>query len=164
MLSNVDTTIKSVRGIMNELRPMALDLGLQAAIEWQVGDFRKRSGVACRLLIRDEALFAAIGSQVEIVLFRIVQEALSNVMRHAQASQVEIELSSDACAVYVAISDNGIGITPQQQRKKQCFGLIGIAERVTALGGHFEVGMPASGAGCRLALQIPLQGAGRPAA
>ncbi|KKO62904.1 Sensor histidine kinase LiaS [Janthinobacterium sp. KBS0711] len=164
VLSNVDTTIKSVRGIINELRPMALDLGLQAAIEWQVGDFRKRSGVACRLLIRDEALFAAIGSQAEIVLFRIVQEALSNVMRHAQASQVEIELSSDACAVYVAISDNGIGITPQQQRKKQCFGLIGIAERVTALGGHFEVGLPASGTGCRLALQIPLQGVGRPAA
>ena len=160
VLSNVDTTIKSVRGIMNELRPMALDLGLQAAIEWQVGDFRKRSGVACRLLIRDETLFAAIGSQVEIGLFRIVQEALSNVMRHAQASQVEIELSSDACAVYVAISDNGIGITPQQQRKKQCFGLIGIAERVTALGGHFEVGLPASGAGCRLALHIPLQGRG----
>lgn len=164
VLSNVDTTIKSVRGIINELRPMALDLGLQAAIEWQVGDFRKRSGVACRLLIRDEALFAAIGSQAEIVLFRIVQEALSNVMRHAQASQVEIELSSDACAVYVAISDNGIGITPQQQRKKQCFGLIGIAERVTALGGHFEVGLPASGTGCRLALQTPLQGVGRPAA
>ncbi|MGK5003641.1 PAS domain-containing sensor histidine kinase [Janthinobacterium sp. LB2P70] len=164
VLSNVDTTIRSVRGIINELRPMALDLGLQAAIEWQVGDFRKRSGVACRLLIRDEALFSTIGSQAEIVLFRIVQEALSNVMRHAQASQVEIEFSSDACAVYVAISDNGIGITPQQQRKKQCFGLIGIAERVTALGGHFYVGLPASGVGCRLALQIPLQGAGRPAA
>ena len=160
VLSNVDTTIKSVRGIMNELRPMALDLGLQAAIEWQVGDFRKRSGVACRLLIRDEALFAAIASQVEIVLFRIVQEALSNVMRHAQASEVEIELSSDACAVYLAISDDGVGITPQQQRKKQCFGLIGIAERVTALGGQFEVGLPASGAGCRLALHIPLQGRG----
>ena len=164
VLSNVDTTIKSVRGIMNELRPMALDLGLQAAIEWQVGDFRKRSGVACRLLLRDEALFSTIGSQVEIVLFRIVQEALSNVMRHAQASQVEIELSSDACAVYLAISDNGVGITPQQQRKKQCFGLIGIAERVTALGGQFEVGVPASGAGCRLLLQIPLQGTGRPPA
>ncbi|PMQ09884.1 PAS domain S-box protein [Janthinobacterium sp. AD80] len=163
VLSNVDTTIKSVRGIMNELRPMALDLGLQAAIEWQVGDFRKRSGVACRLLVRDEALFAAIGSQVETVLFRIVQEALSNVLRHAQASQVEIELSWDACAVYVAISDNGIGITPQQQRKKQCFGLIGIAERVTALGGQFEIGLPAAGAGCRLALQLPLQAPPRPA-
>ena len=164
VLSNVDTTIKSVRGIMNELRPMALDLGLQAAIEWQVGDFRKRSGVPCQLLIRDEALFAAIGSQVEIVLFRIVQEALSNVMRHAQASQVEIELSWDASAVHVSISDNGIGISPPQQHKKHCFGLIGIAERVTALGGYFTVGAPPSGAGCRLALEIPLQAPPRPPA
>jgi PAS domain S-box-containing protein len=157
VLSNVDTTIKSVRGIMNELRPMALDLGLQAAIEWQVGDFRKRSGIACQLRIGDEALFAAIGSQVEIVLFRIVQEALSNVMRHSQASAVELELSFDAWAIHVVISDNGVGITPQQQRKSQCFGLIGISERVTALGGQFVIGAPASGSGCRLSLQIPLR-------
>ncbi|MFZ4875218.1 PAS domain S-box protein [Janthinobacterium sp. Mn2066] len=157
VLSNVDTTIKSVRGIMNELRPMALDLGLQAAIEWQVGDFRKRSGISCQLRIGDEALFAAIGSQVEIVLFRIVQEALSNVMRHSQASTVEIELSFDAWAIHLVISDNGVGITPQQQRKSQCFGLIGIAERVTALGGQFVIGAPASGSGCRLSLQIPLR-------
>lgn len=157
VLSNVDTTIKSVRGIMNELRPMALDLGLQAAIEWQVGDFRKRSGIACLLRIRDEALFAAIGGQVEIALFRIVQEALSNVLRHAQASVVDIELSADTWTIHAVISDNGIGITPQQQRKKQCFGLIGIAERVTVLGGQIDIGAPAVGSGCRLALQIPLR-------
>ena len=157
VLDNIDTTIKSVRGIMNELRPMALDLGLQAAIEWQVGDFRKRSGIACQLHIRDEALFAAIGSQVEIALFRIVQEALSNVMRHAHASAVELEFHSDARAVYVSISDNGVGITAQQQRKKQCFGLIGIRERVRALDGQVEIGAPPSGTGCRLWLQVPLR-------
>lgn len=157
VLENIDTTIKSVRGIMNELRPMALDLGLQAAIEWQVGDFRKRSGIACQLHIRDEALFAAIGSQVEIALFRIVQEALSNVMRHAHASAVELEFHSDARAVYVSISDNGVGITTQQQRKKQCFGLMGIRERVRALDGQVEIGAPPSGTGCRLWLQVPLR-------
>ena len=157
VLGNIDTTIRSVRGIMNELRPMALDLGLQAAIEWQVGDFRKRSGIACQLHIRDEALFAAIGSQAEIALFRIVQEALSNVMRHARASEVAIELSSDAGAVYVSISDNGVGITAQQQRKKQCFGLIGIRERVRALDGQVEIGVPPAGTGCRLWLRVPLQ-------
>ena len=157
VLGNIDTTIKSVRGIMNELRPMALDLGLQAAIEWQVGDFRKRSGIACQLHIRDEALFSAIGSQVEIALFRIVQEALSNVMRHAHASAVELEFHSDARAVYVSISDNGVGITSQQQRKKQCFGLIGIRERVRALDGQVEIGAPPSGSGCRLWLQVPLR-------
>ncbi|OBV36936.1 PAS domain S-box protein [Janthinobacterium psychrotolerans] len=157
VLDNIDTTIKSVRGIMNELRPMALDLGLQAAIEWQVGDFRKRSGIVCHLQIADEALFAAIGSQAEIALFRIVQEALSNVLRHAQASVVELEFHCDARAVYVSISDNGVGITAQQQRKKQCFGLIGIRERVRALDGQLEIGAPASGSGCRLWLQVPLR-------
>ena len=157
VLGNIDTTIRSVRGIMNELRPMALDLGLQAAIEWQVGDFRKRSGIACQLHIRDEAVFAAIGGQAEIALFRIVQEALSNVMRHARASNVAIEFSADAGAVYVSISDNGVGITAQQQRKKQCFGLIGIRERVRALDGQVEIGAPPSGTGCRLWLQVPLR-------
>ena len=157
VLDNIDTTIKSVRGIMNELRPMALDLGLQAAIEWQVGDFRKRSGIACQLRIADEALLTAICSQVEIALFRIVQEALSNVMRHAHASAVELEFHSDARAVYVSISDNGVGITAQQQRKKQCFGLIGIRERVRALDGQVEISAPPSGTGCRLWLQVPLR-------
>ncbi|WP_312434328.1 PAS domain S-box protein [Janthinobacterium sp.] len=157
VLGNIDTTIRSVRGIMNELRPMALDLGLQAAIEWQVGDFRKRSGIACQLHIRDEAVFAAIGGQAEIALFRIVQEALSNVMRHARASNVAIEFSADAGAVYVSISDNGVGITAQQQRKKQCFGLIGIRERVRALDGQVEIGAPPAGTGCRLWLRVPLQ-------
>ena len=156
VLGNIDTTIRSVRGIMNELRPMALDLGLQAAIEWQVGDFRKRSGIACQLHVRDDALFAAIGGQAEIALFRIVQEGLSNVMRHARATAVEIELSWDACAVHVSICDNGVGITSQPQRKKQCFGLIGIDERVRALGGRFEIGAPPAGPGCLLTLQVPL--------
>ena len=157
VLGNIDTTIRSVRGIMNEVRPMALDLGLQAAIEWQVGDFRKRSGIACQLHIRDEAVFAAIGGQAEIALFRIVQEALSNVMRHARTSEVAIEFSADAGAVYVSISDNGVGITAQQQRKKQCFGLIGIRERVRALDGQVEIGAPPAGTGCRLWLRVPLQ-------
>lgn len=161
-LDNVDTTIRSVRGIMNELRPMALDLGLQAAIEWQAGDFRKRSSIECRLHIRNETLFAAIGSRLEIALFRIVQEGLANIMRHSQASLAEIELSSDACAVHLCISDNGRGMAPHQlhqhqPRQQQCFGLIGIAERVNALGGQFEIGTPASGQGCRLSLHIPLQ-------
>ena len=156
VLGNIDTTIRSVRGIMNELRPMALDLGLQAAIEWQVGDFRKRSGIACQLHVRDDALFAAIGGQAEIALFRIVQEGLSNVMRHARATAVEIELSWDACAVHVSICDNGVGITSQPQLKKQCFGLIGIDERVRALGGRFEIGAPPAGPGCLLTLQVPL--------
>jgi signal transduction histidine kinase len=78
-------------------------------------------------------------------------------MRHAHASAVELEFHSDARAVYVSISDNGVGISAQQQRKKQCFGLIGIRERVRALDGQVEIGAPPSGSGCRLWLQVPLR-------
>ncbi|WP_317201879.1 PAS domain S-box protein [Janthinobacterium sp.] len=156
VLSNVDTTIKSVRGIMNALRPLVLDLGLQAAMEWQIGDFQKRSGVACRLLVRDEAVFGALGGDIEIVLFRIVQEGLSNVLRHAQARQAEIELSADARQLTLVIRDDGVGVAPERRMDGQRFGLIGIAERVSALGGQFEIGAGPAGGGCQLRLRIPL--------
>lgn len=164
VLSNVDTTIKSVRGIMNDLRPLALDLGLEAAIEWQLRDFRKRGGIACKLTVRDEAVYGAIDSATATVLFRIIQEALSNVMRHARASSAEIELAMDADGLHLSISDDGIGIAPEQRGKQQCFGLIGIAERVSALGGEFSIGpgrgpalaAGAHGLGCCLSMCIPL--------
>ncbi|MDC8756123.1 PAS domain S-box protein [Janthinobacterium fluminis] len=158
VLGNVDKTIKSVRGIMNALRPLVLDLGLQAAMEWQIGDFTKRSGIPCRLLVRDEALFGALGGDIEIVVFRIVQEALSNVLRHAQARHAEIELSVDTGALTLAIRDDGVGIAPAQRRKAQCFGLIGIDERVSALGGRFSIGKFSDGQGCQLTMRIPLSG------
>ncbi len=156
VLANVDTTIKSVRGIMNALRPLVLDLGLQAAMEWQIGDFSKRSGIDCQLRVADEALFGALGGDIEIVLFRIVQEALSNVMRHAQARHAEIDLGAAGGALTLAIRDDGIGIAPEQRRKSQCFGLIGIAERVAALDGSFQIGAYSKGAGCLLTMRIPL--------
>lgn len=157
VLSNVDATIKSVRGIMNALRPLVLDLGLQAALEWQIGDFNKRSGVVCLLRVGDEAIFSRIGGEFEIVLFRIVQEALVNVMRHARAQRVDIALDADRHELHLCISDDGVGIVPQQRGKRQCFGLVGIAERVSALGGQFEIGAYRAGQGCHLTLHIPLR-------
>lgn len=157
MLGNVDTTIKSVRGIMNALRPLVLDLGLQTAMEWQIGDFSKRSGIACGLLVADETLFARIGGDSEIVLFRIVQEALSNVLRHAGAQHAEVALSADGGGLCLQISDDGIGIAPHERRKSQCFGLIGIAERISALGGRFDIAPFSAGQGCRLIVRIPLE-------
>ena len=158
VLSNVDTTIKSVRGIMNELRPLVLDLGLHAAMEWQIGDFKKRSGIACHLIVPDEAIFGALGGDIEIVLFRVLQEALSNVIRHARARKVDIELRAGAGQLLMSIRDDGIGVTPPQRKKGQCFGLIGIAERISALGGQFELEKFEQGQGCQLAMRIPLPG------
>jgi PAS domain S-box-containing protein len=160
VLANVDTTIRSVRGIMNELRPPVLDLGLQAALEWQIGDFIKRSGIACRLDAPDETLFARIddgdGAGVGVVLFRIVQEALSNVLRHSQAKSVIIAMRSVGEVLELGIFDDGIGVTPALRDKAQCFGLIGIAERIAALGGDFRIEDYLPGDGCRLRMRIPL--------
>jgi PAS domain S-box-containing protein len=160
MLDNVDSTIKSVRGIMNELRPSVLDLGLQAAIEWQIGEFRKRSGLACRLLVDDEHLFAALPGEIEIVLFRSLQESLTNVLRHARASDVEIRLGLAGGRLELSIEDNGVGIAPRRRGKADTFGLIGIAERVAALGGSFELAPYVEGRGCCLRLAFDLAAAG----
>ncbi|MES2264027.1 MAG: PAS domain S-box protein [Pseudomonadota bacterium] len=156
VLDNVDTTIRSVRGIMNELRPSVLDLGLQAATEWQLGEFRKRSGLACSLDVPDETVYERIGSEAGVVLFRILQESLTNVQRHARASAVDIGLREQGGCVVLSVADDGVGIELAQRRKRNSFGLIGIAERVVALGGELRVADFVQGQGCHLTICIPI--------
>jgi PAS domain S-box-containing protein len=156
VLENVDTTIRNVRGIMNELRPAVLDLGLQAALEWQAGEFRKRSGLACTLTLPSEPVFAAIKPEMEIVLFRALQEALSNVRRHAGASRVDIELAARNGRLRFRIADDGIGLAPQHRGKSESFGLIGMAQRVAALGGSLDLGLYVPGGGCTLTIDLDL--------
>ena len=158
VLENIDTTIRNVRGIMNELRPAVLDLGLPAAMEWQAAEFRKRSGITCALALPDEATFGTITSDMAIVLFRGMQEALSNVRRHAHASHVDIVLAVRGARLVFSVADNGIGIAPHQRDKSESFGLIGMAQRVAALGGSFEVGRYVPGDGCTLTLGFDLPG------
>lgn len=155
VLDNLDTTIRSVRGIINDLRPPVLDLGLLAAIEWQAGDFRRRSGIVCELRVLGEPLLAGLHGDVEIVLFRVVQEALTNVMRHAHAERAEIDLHADGSSLHLTVQDDGIGISEGHRHKPQCFGLIGMSERIAALGGQFEVASSRLG-GCLLSIHIPL--------
>jgi PAS domain S-box-containing protein len=156
VLENVDTTIRNVRGIMNELRPAVLDLGLQAALEWQAGEFRKRSGLACTLALPAERVFAAIKPDMEIVLFRALQEALSNVWRHAGASRVDIALAEQGGRLRFSIADNGVGLAPQQRGKSESFGLIGMAQRVASLGGSLDLGLYVPGGGCTLTIDLDL--------
>jgi len=157
-LANLDATIRSVRGIMNELRPAVLDLGLQAAIEWQAMEFRKRAGGSCQLLLQlpPEAVLAAVPEGMAIVLFRSLQEALGNVARHAQASSVSVALDVDGGQLSLTVADNGIGIAPADRAKNGSFGLVGIAERVAALGGRFELAPYSPGAGASLRLRFDL--------
>lgn len=157
-LENVDATIRSVRGIMNELRPPVLDLGLQAALEWLAAEFRKRSGLACVLALPGEEALTAVSAELATVLFRAVQEALSNVRRHAAARRVDIALAVDAASLALSVSDDGVGMGPASGERRgddDSFGLIGMRQRVTALGGRLDIGSAASG-GCRLTLSFDL--------
>jgi len=141
---------------MNELRPSVLDLGLHAALEWQVGEFRKRSGLACRLVTPADAALTAIPPEVAIVLFRSLQEALANVSRHARATDVEVRMELRDGDVELSVSDNGVGVAPEQRGKSQSFGLIGIGERIGALGGRFAIAPYVEGQGCVLTMGFTL--------
>lgn len=157
-MENVDATIRSVRGIMNELRPPVLDLGLQAALEWQAAEFRKRSGLACALALPGEEALTGVSPELATVLFRAVQEALSNVRRHAAARQVDITLMVDAGSLMLSVADDGVGIAPASDARRgddDSFGLIGMRQRVAAQGGRLDIASP-EGGGCRLTLSFDL--------
>jgi PAS domain S-box-containing protein len=152
-LRQVDTTIKALRAILNDLRPTALDLGLPAALEWQAAEFAQRTGIACQLQIGCDEL--ALDEQSATGLFRAVQEALSNVVRHARASQVQLDLQRTADRLLLKIADDGIGLANDRRKNENTFGLIGIEERMVALGGTLSIAS-APGQGTAILLSIPL--------
>jgi two-component system, NarL family, sensor histidine kinase UhpB len=127
----IDTTVQTVKKICTELRPALLDhLGLGAAIEWQAGEFQKRSGIKCDVSLEPDDF--SVDIDLSSALFRIFQEALTNVLRHARATRVEAMLCERDDNFVMMISDNGIGITKEQLSKANSFGLLGMRERVYA--------------------------------
>lgn len=154
MLKLIDSTVQSVRRLSTELRPAILDsLGLIPAIEWLAQEFQKRTGVECEFVTRDEDL--NVDKERTTALFRICQEALTNVARYAHATRLHIELDSDEQEITLRIADNGRGITDAEQRATNSFGLLGMRERARLLGGAFDIkGTP--GAGTTLTVRIPL--------
>jgi signal transduction histidine kinase len=156
VLKQIDTSIKAVRAIINNLRPAVLDLGLYAAIEWQVAEFERRTGIACELSMDEHRSDSELDDNRATALFRILQESLSNVARHAQATLVNIELRKEGRRFVMRIADNGVGMYPGCRRKPNSFGLLGIGERISTLGGEFTVeGAP--GQGTVLTITIPIE-------
>jgi signal transduction histidine kinase len=133
MLEQIDATIKSVRQIINDLRPHVLDLGLTAAVDWQIAEFQRRTGLTCELVSHNHDLH--VSDRCATTLFRILQESLTNVSRHARATKVRVELAADPESISMTVSDNGIGLTKAGGQKPGSFGLVGIEERVRILGG-----------------------------
>lgn len=155
-LNQIDSTIRSVRSIINDLRPPVLDLGLQAAIEWQVHEFQRRSGLDCVLLARRSDFDDGLDERSATALFRILQESLTNVLRHAQASRVEVELDRDASQFRMRIADNGVGMSPKRMRRPKTFGLQGMRERLRMLDGSLQISSVAE-QGTELRITIPVR-------
>ncbi len=153
MANSITYTIEQVREISSDLRPGVLDqLGLVAAIEWLAHDFHKRSGVACKFLTPDVEL--SMDDAHSTALFRMLQEALTNVARHADATQVTIMLSQQAGDLLLEVADNGRGISEELKQKPRSFGIMGMRERALALGGTLHIEGTA-GKGTTLRIRVP---------
>lgn len=149
----VDDLVKTVRRIATELRPPILDqLGLPAAVEWMARDFTRRTGIACEPTIQPTE--GALNDELATALFRIVQEALTNVSRHASAKHVQVELGLKSGCVTIEVCDDGRGITEAAATGPGSLGILGMRERAAALGGVLEVA-PRSGGGTRVAAWFP---------
>jgi len=154
MAAHIDATILSVRRIATELRPGVLDnLGLAAAIEWQAADFQSRSGIRC--VVKVGAIEANLNQDFSTVCFRIFQETLTNIIRHAKATWVEVRLAQDGHDLILTVRDNGRGITEREVVHNQSIGLIGMKERAAQLGGEvYFSGLP--GRGTTVTMRVPL--------
>ncbi|HYA85965.1 MAG TPA: PAS domain S-box protein, partial [Nitrospirota bacterium] len=145
MLDLVDSTIRTVKRISADLRPLVLDdLGLVAAIEWQAEEFQKRTGIKCTVHFHPKDVH--LDRALSIAVFRIYQEALTNVMRHAEATMVNVSLEDRTGKITLRVNDNGKGITDEDISKPRSFGLMGIRERALYFGGNVDIdGTPDKG-------------------
>lgn len=155
----IDATVTSVRRISADLRPVMLDnLGLVPTLEWLAKDFSQRSGIEVVLDIPDENLGAS--GDAATAIFRIVQEALTNVARHAQATKVIISLTHRGGNVALRVADDGQGMDDADRRKARSFGLLGMRERAFVLGGELSV-TSTPGKGTEVEALIPRFGTGQ---
>jgi PAS domain S-box-containing protein len=153
MLTQVDEIDQIMHRIAMELRPLLLDdLGLLAALEWQIEEIHRRTGLAYTLQLPSAPLPLDIDRST--VLFRIFQEALTNVIRHAKASQVDVRVTQDAQAVCLEVRDNGKGMTARQQAQQNAFGLLGMRERAKLWGGEVRISGQ-SGSGTTVTVHMP---------
>jgi signal transduction histidine kinase len=154
VMGQMDTMIKTVRRIATELRPGMLDdLGLAASIEWQARDFQKHTGIKCKVSVLSDEFPPARAES--LALFRIFQETLTNVARHAKAKQVDVKLAATSEALTLEVHDDGVGIQAHEIAGRRSLGLLGMQERAKRLGGAFTIrGKP--GKGTTVTVSIPI--------
>ena len=162
IIARIDGTLNSVRRLATQLRPSVLDhLGLSAAVEWQVQEFGARTGIEIELDLCDDCLTPPndmlpndLGSSV----FRVLQESLTNVARHARATRVAVTLDRTNTEIMLDVSDDGVGVPPGRLDGMASLGLVGMRERALACGGALSIsGRP--GGGTTVQLVVPVAGA-----
>jgi PAS domain S-box-containing protein len=152
----LDRTVSSTRRISADLRPLMLDdLGLADAASWLAEDFGKRSGVACRIELPEE--LPEVSKAVGTAVYRVIQESLTNVARHAAARNAWVAVKVDERSIQVEVEDDGRGIAPGDLAKARSLGLKGMRERIAFLGGSLDIERAVRG-GTRIRVQVPLRG------
>ena len=152
-LETVSHAIEASQRIMHNLRPAILEQGLVAALQWMATRFEKRTGIRCEFRSRHDHL--SLPSGVPLVAYRTAQEALTNVSKHAHASQVQIDLSLAGGVLSLEVSDNGRGLAQDDLAKARSFGIRGLHERAGTVGGWVD--LSSGSAGTTLILSVPLE-------
>lgn len=150
----VDSTIQTIRRIATELRPEVLDhLGLRAAIEWQAQEFQNRTGIECRIF--SELDMETENMESSIAIFRIFQETLTNIVKHAEASAVQVRIYEKDSYFWMDVMDNGKGILEEDLSNSVSFGILGIRERAALMGGEVQI-KGVAGKGTTVSLRVPV--------
>jgi signal transduction histidine kinase len=153
MTELVDRAIHGVRNVSENLRPAALGMGVHASIKWLCSNFVEQSGIACALDSSDPG--AELDETRAIVIFRIVQESLTNVIRHAKARNVRIFMSVHDGNLCVEVKDDGMGFDMKDTRQRKTYGLLGMGERARACGGQLQISST-PGRGTSIVIQVPV--------
>jgi signal transduction histidine kinase len=155
MCSLIDSTVQTVRKISTGLRPEMLDeMGLVAALGWQVKEFQKRTGIRCRAKLPPES--TKVDGELSITVFRILQEILTNVARHSRASRVEIDFNVTDERLTLVVVDNGVGLSEPEKGGRKSLGLLGMQERAVLFGGEVRFSS-APGEGTTVNVSIPVR-------
>ncbi len=155
MCDDINSAINTVHSVLTRLRPFILDdFGITAVIRWHTGDWQARTGISCALSLSSEEI--PLPGEVATVLFRIFQEALTNVARHADATEVKVSLMEKEKTIVLTINDNGRGITEKQSKGVTALGILGMKERAYALGGEVII-HGAKGKGTTLIATFPME-------
>ena len=155
LLFIVDNTFETVHKISGNLRPNILDLGIVDAIEWQTKEFFKHLSIPCKFTCNQAEI--NVSTDQAMALFRICQEAMSNIAKYAQATQVSVDLSASEDDVVMTIIDNGVGVKSDDRLKTTSFGLRGMQERATVLHGTFRISKPAeTKQGTMITVKLPI--------